>query len=486
MKEIVSSFKIGFLASLLVVLLSAHSAFSQKSMDTVFVLPDSVVTFSIDEFYRIILEYHPVVNQASLLSQMAQQEVRLARGGFDPKLNLSIDRKDFQDKTYYDKLNGYVSFPTWFPVNPKVGVEQNSGEFLNESESIPGERQFYAGVSVPIGRGLFTDERRAAVQQAQLFQTIAEAEQIKMINKVLLNAAKDYWNWYYAYYDYRLLNQATTIAQELFRRVKLDESFGEAAVIDTVQAKITLQSRLIERQEAFLNFQNAGITLSNYLWDDQGQPLQLSLNVAPILEAGDQSLLDLQTATSLAELARENHPELIKLRTKFNQLEVQRRLASEYLKPQLDLNYSVLTLPDPVQVNFEDFKFGLDFSIPVFLRKERSKLALTKLKIQDNQFAQSQTEREIVNEINLVFNQITNTSTIVNQLRDMVDLYDRILSAELLNLENGESDLFKINIQQEKLIQSQSKLLKLLSEYQKMKANLYWAAGVRNLNFETP
>ncbi|MEQ8304055.1 MAG: TolC family protein [Cyclobacteriaceae bacterium] len=486
MKEIVSSFKIGFLASLLVVLLSAHSAFSQKSMDSVFVLPDSVVTFSIDEFYRIILEYHPVVNQASLLSQMAQQEVRLARGGFDPRLNLSIDRKDFQDKTYYDKLNGYVSFPTWFPVNPKVGVEQNSGEFLNESESIPGERQFYAGVSVPIGRGLFTDERRAAVQQAQLFQTIAEAEQIKMINKVLLNAAKDYWNWYYAYYDYRLLNQATTIAQELFRRVKLDESFGEAAVIDTVQAKITLQSRLIERQEAFLNFQNAGITLSNYLWDDQGQPLQLSLNVAPILEAGDQSLLDLQTATSLAELARENHPELIKLRTKFNQLEVQRRLASEYLKPQLDLNYSVLTLPDPVQVNFEDFKFGLDFSIPVFLRKERSKLALTKLKIQDNQFAQSQTEREIVNEINLVFNQITNTSTIVNQLRDMVDLYDRILSAELLNLENGESDLFKINIQQEKLIQSQSKLLKLLSEYQKMKANLYWAAGVRNLNFETP
>ena len=65
----------------------------------------------------------------------------------------------------------------------------------------------------------------------------------------------------------------------------------------------------------------------------------------------------------------------------------------------------------------------------------------------------------------------------------MVDLYDRILQAELLNLENGESDLFKINIQQEKLIQSQSKLLKITSEYQKMKASLYWAAGVRNLNF---
>lgn len=65
----------------------------------------------------------------------------------------------------------------------------------------------------------------------------------------------------------------------------------------------------------------------------------------------------------------------------------------------------------------------------------------------------------------------------------MVNLYDRLLEAEFLNLENGESDLFKLNIQQEKLIQSQTKLLKLKSEYEKLKAELYWAAGIRNLNF---
>ena len=53
--------------------------------------------------------------------------------------------------------------------------------------------------------------------------------------------------------------------------------------------------------------------------------------------------------------------------------------------------------------------------------------------------------------------------------------------AEILNLENGESDLFKINVQQEKLIVSQTKLLKLKAEYEKLKATLYWAAGVRNL-----
>ncbi len=459
-------------------------AMAQKSMEAVFSLPDSVETFNLDEFYSIILKNHPVVQQAGLLSVMAQQEVRLARGGFDPKLNLSLDRKEFQDKTYYDRLDGYVSFPTWFPINPKVGMGKNTGSFLDASETIPGERQYYAGIAVPLGRGLFTDERRTAVKQAQLFQTMAEAEQVKLINKILLEAAKDYWHWYHAYYNYRLLVQATDIADEIFRRVKLDQSFGEAAPVDTIQAKITLQSRLIDRQESLMQFQNTGTQLSNYLWDEAGTPLLLSLRVAPVLNAEDYTILDIQTVEELAELAKANHPDLIKLRTKINQLEVDNQLAREFLKPRLDLNYAVLSSPDPIQFNVQnDYKFGLDFSIPVFLRKERSKLALTKLKIKETQFVQSQTEREIINEINITFNQMINTNVISVQLREMVDLYDRILTAELLNLENGESDLFKINIQQEKLIQSQSKYLKMTSEYQKMKASLFWSAGVRNLNF---
>ena len=42
-----------------------------------------------------------------------------------------------------------------------------------------------------------------------------------------------------------------------------------------------------------------------------------------------------------------------------------------------------------------------------------------------------------------------------------------------MNLEQGESDLFKI-VQLEKLIQAQSKWIKLLAENEKQKAELYW------------
>jgi outer membrane protein TolC len=203
---------------------------------------------------------------------------------------------------------------------------------------------------------------------------------------------------------------------------------------------------------------------------------------------GDPEALSTQTLNELMFMARQNHPELQKLSVKLNQLEVERKLAVEYLKPRLDLQYSFINqpiTPDGSAQPFSfgsDYKFGLDFSIPVLLRKERAKLGQTKLKIRSTQLERTQAEREILNQIQQVYNQLTNTQLILDQQSSMVQNYERLLSAELLNLELGESDLFKINVQQEKLIQSQMKFLKLRAEYEKLKANLYWAAGVRNLN----
>lgn len=461
------------------------SAGAQSSMQPVFTLPDSVTAFTLNQFYAVILQYHPVVKQANLLPENARQEIRMAKGAFDPKLEVRVDQKEFQDKSYYNYTDAYLTFPNRTFVEPKIGFENNSGQLLNPESTIPGNRQYFAGVNLPIGRGLFTDERRTAIRQAELFRNIAQADQIKLMNKILLYAAKDYWTWYNSYYNFRLLSRGADIASEIFRRVKINVTQGEEAAIDSVQAKITLQTRLVERQEAWLAFQNAGITLSNYLWDEQQLPLVLTSRVAPVLEATEQGILSRQLLSALADSARVNHPELVKLRAKIDQLELERSLAREFLKPRLDLSYYLLSQPSAERVidPVNDYKVGLEFSMPILLRKERSKVAMTDIKIQSTEFEQSQAERQILNEITAVFNDITNTSIIIGQQTDMVNLYDRLLEAEFVNLENGESDLFRLNIQQEKLIQSQTKLLKLKSEYEKLKAELYWAAGIRNLNF---
>ncbi len=476
-----------------ILLFSSSSLFAQSMMDSVFLLPDSVKAFTLENFYSAILQFHPIVKQTRLLRDNAQAEIRLARGSFDPKLSASFNNKKFNNKDYYTKWTTSLSLPTWFPVDPKIGVDQNSGAFIDPENSVPSSdnfKQVFAGVSLPLGRGLFTDDRRTALKTAKIFAQMAEAEQIKLINKILLEAAKEYWQWYYSYYNFRLYQRNTLIAVELFRRAKLNATHGEASAVDTVQAKITMQQRLVERQEAYLDFLNTGIRISNYLWSNVAEPVQLSPNIAPVLLPNGDELLSLSTLETLTERAKQYHPELVKLNLKLDQLDMERKLTTEYLKPRLDLNYTFLNQPISPQGNFSTFslgnnyKFGLDFSVPVLLRKERGKLAQAKIKIKGTEFELAQTQREIINQVNTTFNQLKNTRLMLDQQRGIAENYERLLRAELLNFENGEADLFKINLQQEKLIQSQSKLLKMRSEYEKLKASLYWAAGVKDLSFD--
>jgi outer membrane protein TolC len=470
----------------------SYSSLAQQALKDALQIPDSVATFTLQNLYASMWQYHPLIKQAELLSEVAQQDIRFARGAFDPKLELQGNLKEYDNKEYYNKWYGSFTVPTWFPVDPKIGIERNTGTYLSTENILPDEdynRQLFAGLTLPIGRGLFTDERRATLKQAQLGVTLAEAEQVKLINKILLEAAKDYWQWYYAYFNFQLNTRNALIADEIFRRVRLNEQMGEASGLDTLQADITRQQRQVERQEAYLDLINSSVKLSNHLWDSVGNPLQISARLAP-QPIGEAEVLSNAALEQLLKLATANHPELQKLSVKLDQLEIDRKLATEFLKPRLNLNYNFLNQPLRPTGEFQTFtflnnyKFGLDFYMPILLRKERAKVAQTRLKIQNTTYERTQTEREILNQVQATFNQLVNTNTLLQQQNAMASNYQRLLQGELLNLENGESDLFKINVQQEKLIQSQSKLLKLRAEFEKQKASLYWAAGLRNLSLD--
>ena len=237
---------------------------------------DSIPQFSPDAFFELVSKNHPVARQAMLLSEQARQEIRFARGSFDPKIEASFATKEFQDKTYYKEIEGGISIPTRSPINPKLNFENRTGQLLDPSEKIPGNRQIAAGLSIPIGRGLITDERRTALKQAQLMTTLLEADQVKIINKVLLEATQAYWTWYYWHQIYLVRNRGAELAREILNRTKLNFEQGEASPLDTTQASINLQTRLIDWQEAQLQFTNAQLYASNYLWDENINPIELN------------------------------------------------------------------------------------------------------------------------------------------------------------------------------------------------------------------
>ncbi len=451
---------------------------------------DSVSVLGFDDVLQLIIRNHPVVRQANLQDQFAQAEVRMARGMLDPKLEATYDHKSFQDKEYYDLLATSLKVPTWFAIDPKVSVERREGDFLNPEDEIPDENnnlQVTAGIEVPLGRGLFIDERRNAIKQAEIYRNIAAAEQIKMSNKVLITVIKAYWDWQLSYQQLRLLEQSMDIALELFDRVLVDFEFGEASVVDTIQAKITYQTRRTEYEQVLFENIKARLALSVNLWSDESEPLEIRDLVIPDTTA--QFIIpDSLTVRNLVEWSLENHPEIQKMTGKYEQLRVENAWARENLKPQVDLSYSLIDAPvsptgEAASPTFNDnYKLGVDFAFPVFLRKERGKIQKTQLKMQANQFELQQLQQSIKNNILTKNAEIQMSLALVDQFGDMADNYNRLLEAELLNLETGESDLFKLNIQQDKYIESRLKFLKNAAKLQKNRAELLYITGLPYLS----
>jgi outer membrane protein TolC len=474
-----------FLLSVSFVGVIGESLAQEKDEDTTAQTSQKTRVLTSREFFQRVMEFHPVARQAALLSENARQELRIARGEFDPKLEADLAMKELKKQLYYRNWNTQLKVPVWIG-ELKAGYENNQGSYVNPEVRTSDAGLAYAGVSVPlpIGQGFFIDARRNTLRQAQLFRDIAEADRVKEINKLLLSAAKDYWNWYYAHNEYRMINESYELADVRFQAVKERVVQGDLAAIDSVEAQTILQDRLVQLRQAEVGLINARLLLSNYLWDENDTPLEIPEAVVPNDFDATQRTLGEPTLDTLLARARQNHPELRKLTLKIRQLEVEERFRRDLLKPTIRADYNLLSRA-PVETESMDmaflrnnYKFGAYFSFPLFLRKERGKLQQTIIKQEQNGFERFQAGREIENGIRAAYNELKTTEGLLTVQQQMVDNYRRLRDGELQKFDNGESSLFLINSRDSKYIEAQIKLISLRSKYEKQKAELLWAAGL--------
>lgn len=440
---------------------------------------DSLQFFSFDDFQDLVLSHHPVAKQAELLPELARAELLEARGFFDPKIVSYFDRKAFKGLDYYNRFDAYLQVPTWFGVDFKAGHERNTGARLTNPES---PQLTYAGFSVPLGQNLLIDARRATLRQAELGRNLADADRVKLINKVLFDAAKTYWDWYFTYQQFRLATEGFELADVRFRAVARRAQIGDLAPIDSIEARITRQDRLVQLQQATVDFQNARLLVSNFLWSAGGTPLELPETAVP----GPASLrtVDREALQRLLDQARAAHPELLAFGYKLRQLSVEERFSRNQLLPALNLNFNFLTepklyqdVPLPNTFLLNNHKFSVNFAMPLFLRKERGKLQQVRVKIGQTRYDQQQATREILNDVQASFNDVKALENQLNTQEVAVRDQDQLLNAERRKFEMGESSLFLVNARESKFLELRLKLEDLRAKYEKALAQLAYAAG---------
>lgn len=451
---------------------------------------DSADVFMLQDLEVMVFRNHPIVKQAALLSESARANVMQSLGYFDPGIRAAFDRKMFGSKTYYNRWVSELKVPLWLAgADLKIGYDRNVGDYVNPETSTSTAGLAGIGLSIPLGQGLLIDSRRNTLRQAKIMVNYAEAERVKQINAIWYSIVKDYWNWYFFYNQFQLINEGLELAQTRFKAISRQTSLGDKASIDSVEAAITVQDRMIQYEKMKIDLLNARLTLANHLWNDEGQPLELPEKARPLQGIQLQDKPQRQVLDTLLEFAAGSHPELIKLRIKGEQLAVERSYRKEMLKPKLNVSGSLLSarrsfnsyVPDHYDFKMGNYKLGFEFALPLFLRAERGKLREVKIKQQELAYDMQQSNREIRNSVLTSYNHLNAYGEqLAVQVRSISN-QEVLLNGESSKFDLGESTLFLINSRESKLIDMKIKREEMISGYQKTLAELYYKAGSRML-----
>ena len=154
------------------------------------------------------------------------------------------------------------------------------------------------------------------------------------------------------------------------------------------------------------------------------------------------------------------------------------------LLPKIDLEYNFLTeMPELINsFETEQYKGGINFQLPLFLRKERGDLKLAKFKLQDAQYDFDNAQIQLGNKILAVYRELESFSTQNIMIDEIVGNYSTLLAAEERKFNFGESSLFLINSRESKLLDAEMKRIAVQNKYYVTKAKLFNSLAVNPEN----
>ncbi len=446
---------------------------------------DSVQVLSSQQVLEIVRKWHPVVKQADIGIELSDAQVLRSKAAFDPVLRNYSGKKTLNNENYYNYSNPEIVLPTWFGIELVAGLENLSGTRFDVSET-QGNTS-YMGATIPLAKNLFFDKRRAFLQQAKVFQSMAAQEKQVLVNDILFSAMEVYWQWVNAYELLNLIKQNLEISNKRLQFVRKAVGNGEYAAIDTVEARTQYLNFQSLEQKMILEFQNSGLQLSTYLWTPNVTNVLLAENVVP-QKKWENELEIAQFSVDLNDLLSTqlvSHPELKLYNNKLDVLAIDKRAKFQELLPKIDFtynqlgkNYNLLKTVSTGPLFQNNFAYGFKLEMPLRLSEGRANYAGAKLKITETTLDRDLKNNTLQMKLRAYYNDLENLKAQIAIQSENVKMYDRLVLAENTKFGNGESNLFVINSRENKALEAATKLIELKTKYYKTVYALQWATGI--------
>lgn len=445
---------------------------AQASVAQIPAMQSSQEILSFNDFKNILQRSHPVILQANLLVDNAQQEIRIARAPFDPKVSFYQSQKTFTGKDYYNYQNINLSVPTWLGVDLQAGYENNTGQFVNDEITLG--NSVYVGGAVSLTQGIYMNERRAALQQAQIMRTGSEQERRLILNELYFDAYEGYFKWLKEYLKFKIYSEIYRLNQTRYVQITNTWKLGNAPAIDTVEARSQLQQFELLRNKSYINWREEGIKLSKHLWDSTAYTkLVTAIYIPDTLALQQLDFADSSQAYWLAQAIA--HPDLMLNDLKQDMLRIKQKLVMQDLLPDVGVSaYALQNSFENLGNNLGDNnRFGINVSLPLRLSKGRGGYQLNKNQILGTQLKRDFTQRKIENQILFQLNEIDITQSQLQLYDDYLKNIERLYEAENIKYRLGSSTVFLINSRENKLLDAKIKRLENTINYQQSILRLY-------------
>lgn len=462
----------GNVTLLSVLLLCLHNTVAAQS-------PAVKDTLTPDLLFRLVKERHPLMKIGDLKLEQGAAALLIAKGGFDPIIGADYLRKDFDSRFYFQHVEGGLSVPTSIlGLQLQAGFEQHTGQYLNPEFKQPPGGVYYAGLKLPLLQGLMFDQRRAQRNTGRILLNNADATHQAIANNLIYESTLAYLDWVSAHWLYSIINDATDLARDRLLFVRGSVSGGDRAAIDTLEAFIQLQTLEADLSQAAMFLQNSQFALSNFLWlDDSATLIPDQLFLAP----SDPKSISFPFPKGIIQNWLEQHPDIRMMDYSIAQLDIQRRLLAESLKPQVDLHFNLLT-----GVAGDDFignistannKWSVRASFPLFLRKARGDLKMNQAVTKEISYRRMMLRNELNNQYLRANNEFSALDDQYRTLRDAANNLERLLTAEQQRFVQGESALFIVNARQTNLLNTQRHMIDRWTRANKARIALHWTEG---------
>lgn len=453
------------------------SALVGVSVDT------SGVPFPFAAFMDVVLANHPMARQADLVAKQARAELRQAWGAFDPKVVMAWDQKRFGGTEYYNYFDADLKIPLPIGADITVSYDRAAGRYINPDRRAAGAGTVAAGISLPLGQRILTDERRTALTQAKAARNASDAERAGLLNKLLYRAAKDYGAWYEAWRRRAIAEEGEALAEFRMRAVRERVATGESAPIDTIEALLEWQRRQVARYESESQLYLAGLWVTSHLWTTGGDAASLPPQAKPVLDGLDGPALDSTRLADLLARAADRHPDLRKVQAKAEQARAERLLAWQGVLPFAEAKLSALAdaeelsaLSDRDRAR-ENYKAALSISSSLLLLKERGKLGASDAKSEWQQLEVERVSREVEFDVRAAMFDLSNYVRMRARQIEGVRNAQLLRDAEQVRFANGESTLLVLNLRERLVLDEAAKLAALEGKIAAARGALALATG---------